>query len=53
MAQIAIIYARFSSAEQSKGYSLERQQKHGLLYATDNGWSVEKTITDEGRSAFT
>lgn len=52
MPQNAIIYARFSSAEQSKGYSLERQRTHGLDFATDKGWSVEKTITDEGRSAF-
>lgn len=52
MSQNAIIYARFSSAEQSKGYSLERQRTHGLQFATDKGWSVEKTITDEGRSAF-
>jgi len=52
MSQNAIIYARFSTAEQSKGYSLERQQRHGLEYATSRGWIVEKTITDEGRSAF-
>ncbi|MEC3910092.1 recombinase family protein [Sphingobium sp. CR2-8] len=52
MSHTAIIYARFSSAEQSKGYSLERQRTHGLQFATDKGWSVEKTITDEGRSAF-
>jgi DNA invertase Pin-like site-specific DNA recombinase len=52
MSRNAIIYARFSSAEQSKGYSLERQRTHALQFAIDNGWSVEKTITDEGRSAF-
>ena len=48
----AIIYARFSTTEQSKGYSLERQQMLGTAFAVDHGWSVEKTITDEGRSAF-
>lgn len=52
MSQAAIIYARFSSTEQSKGFSLERQRTYGLQFATDHGWSVEKTITDEGRSAY-
>lgn len=52
MSQLAVIYARFSTSEQSKGFSLERQQSHGLRFATDQGWTVEKTITDEGRSAF-
>ncbi|WP_294138248.1 recombinase family protein [Sphingomonas sp.] len=52
MSQIAIIYARFSSAEQSKGYSLERQKKLGVEFAAAQGWTVEKTIIDEGRSAF-
>lgn len=52
MSRTAIIYARFSSAEQSKGFSLERQRTYGLQFATENGWSVEKTIVDEGRSAY-
>lgn len=52
MPQTAIIYARFSSAEQSKGYSLERQQNLGTQFATEQGWLVEKSISDEGRSAF-
>lgn len=52
MSQSAIIYARFSSTEQSKGYSLERQQTLATAFATQHGWLVEKTITDEGRSAF-
>lgn len=52
MSQSAIIYARFSSTEQSKGYSLERQQTLATAFATEQGWFVEKTITDEGRSAF-
>jgi DNA invertase Pin-like site-specific DNA recombinase len=52
MLPTAIIYARYSTAEQSRGYSLERQQTLGAQYATDQGWHVEKTITDEGRSAF-
>ncbi|PDH65563.1 MAG: hypothetical protein CNE89_11125 [Sphingomonadaceae bacterium MED-G03] len=52
MPQFAIIYARFSSAEQSKGYSLERQQTLGAEFAAEQGWVVEKSISDEGRSAF-
>lgn len=52
MAQTAIIYARFSTTEQSKGYSLERQKTKAIEFATEQGWIVEKTITDEGKSAF-
>ena len=52
MFQTAIIYARFSSSEQSKGYSLERQISHGMEYAAGNNWNVETTLKDEGRSAF-
>lgn len=52
MPQAAIIYARFSSLEQSKGYSLERQTTHGRQFAEAKGWHVEEVLTDEGRSAF-
>lgn len=52
MTQTAIIYARYSTTEQSKGYSLERQKARAVEFATSNGWVVEKTITDEGRSAY-
>lgn len=52
MSQHAIIYARFSSAEQSRGYSLERQQTLATAFAAEQGWRIEKTICDEGRSAF-
>ncbi|NML04297.1 recombinase family protein [Sphingomonas sp. G-3-2-10] len=48
----AIVYARFSSSEQSKGYSLERQLTLGREFAAEQGWTVEATITDEGRSAY-
>ena len=51
MSQTAIIYARFSTSEQ-RGFSLERQQTLGTQFAVEQGWAVEKTITDEGRSAF-
>ncbi|MEV5031009.1 recombinase family protein [Sphingobium sp. LMC3-1-1.1] len=52
MTKNAIIYARFSSLEQSKGYSLERQMKNGREYVEHNGWRVEAEIKDEGKSAF-
>lgn len=52
MSQIAIIYARFSTSEQSKGDSLERQRRLGENFASEQGWIAETTITDEGRSAF-
>lgn len=52
MPQTAIIYSRFSSAEQGKGYSLERQQTLGAQFAAEQEWTVERTISDEGRSAF-
>lgn len=51
MPQTALIYARYSTSEQ-RGFSLERQQTLGGQFATERGWAVEKTITDEGRSAF-
>ncbi|KAA9009664.1 hypothetical protein F4U94_22840 [Sphingobium limneticum] len=52
MTKKAIIYARFSSAEQSKGHSLERQKTDGQAYVAEKGWSLVNTIADEGRSAF-
>lgn len=52
MSKPAIIYARFSTTEQSKGYSLERQTKLAIEFAAKHDWIVEKTITDQGRSAF-
>lgn len=52
MSKTAIIYARFSSAEQSKGYSLERQQTLGTQFSIERGWLIEKNISDEARSAF-
>lgn len=52
MTQKAVIYARFSTLEQSKGYSLERQMKNGREYVERMGWSLEAQLKDEGRSAF-
>lgn len=52
MAQNAIIYARFSTADQRHGFSLERQKTLGVEFALQRGWIVEATISDEGKSAF-
>ena len=52
MASSAIIYARFSSTEQGKGYSLERQIGNGRQFIEERGWTLESILRDEGRSAF-
>jgi DNA invertase Pin-like site-specific DNA recombinase len=54
MTQPAWIYARFSSLEQSKGYSLERQINEGRAFIERMGWehSAQREIVDEGKSAF-
>lgn len=54
MSQPAYIYARFSTAEQSKGHSLERQISEGRAFVERMGWSYDpsRNLVDEGRSAF-
>lgn len=54
MTQPAYIYARFSSIEQAKGHSLERQLTGARSLIERNGWlySPEREMVDEGRSAF-
>lgn len=54
MSQLAWIYARFSTVEQAKGHSLERQLKGARALIKANGWlhSPERELIDEGRSAF-
>lgn len=50
----AYIYARYSSAEQSKGHSLKRQLERGKSFIEKKGWlySKDREIVDEGRSAY-
>ncbi|WP_333605177.1 recombinase family protein [Novosphingobium sp.] len=50
----AFIYARFSSLEQAKGHSLERQLEDGRAHIGRNGWEYheDRELRDEGRSAF-
>lgn len=50
----ATLYARYSSLEQAKGNSLQRQFEIGREFALRNGWvhTPEREIADEARSAF-
>lgn len=54
MTQPAWIYARFSSLEQAKGHSLERQLQGARALIEARGWlySPEREMVDEGRSAY-
>lgn len=47
-----IIYIRWSSAEQAKGSSLERQEQDCRQHAAVKGWNVLHTLIDDGVSAF-
>lgn len=47
-----IVYIRWSSAEQSKGSSLERQRQDCRSHAAANGWNVVDELIDDGVSAF-
>ncbi|MHA6689294.1 recombinase family protein [Devosia sp. A449] len=49
----AIIYARWSSLEQSKGSSLERQMDICERFCLEQGWEVIDRLRDEGKSAYT
>lgn len=52
MSQTAIIYARFSSTEQAKGDSLERQHRYGKAFVEANDWTLEAVLDDQGLSAY-
>lgn len=47
-----VIYMRWSSAEQSKGSTLERQREVCQRHAQDNDWNVVDELVDDGISAF-
>jgi DNA invertase Pin-like site-specific DNA recombinase len=49
----AVIYVRWSSAEQSRGSSRDRQLDVCKRHAAAKGWRVVKTIIDDGISGFT
>lgn len=47
-----VIYIRWSSLEQGKGSSLERQREDCRAHAAANGWRVIDELVDDGISAF-
>jgi DNA invertase Pin-like site-specific DNA recombinase len=51
----AIIYARFSKADQVRGHSIERQTDNALDLCRANGWATDPTriFVEKGKSAFT
>lgn len=48
----AVIYIRWSSAEQGRGSSLERQRDECQTHAARQGWKVVDELVDDGVSAF-
>ncbi len=50
---IAVAYARWSSLEQGKGSTLERQLQVVERYCSQHGLEIVERITDEGTSAYT
>ena len=48
----AILYIRFSTAEQKTGDSYDRQRRDGLAYIEKMGWRHTATIEDLGKSAW-
>lgn len=48
----AVIYVRWSSAEQGKGSTLKRQEGECRRYAAARGWNIVDMIVDDGVSAF-
>jgi DNA invertase Pin-like site-specific DNA recombinase len=51
-AKPAILYIRFSSDRQAEGHSVERQTDTAANYVKANGYTIVRTITEEGESAF-
>jgi DNA invertase Pin-like site-specific DNA recombinase len=48
----AYSYIRFSSEEQRKGHSFDRQKEQAEAYCKENGLILDKTLHDDGVSAF-
>ena len=47
-----VVYIRWSSAEQGKGSSLERQRQDCRRHASENDWRIIDELVDDGISAF-
>lgn len=52
-AELWAIYIRVSLEEQTKGYSLDEQERECRLYAQHRGWQVVEVYADEGFSGTT
>ena len=50
---LAVAYARWSSLEQGKGSTLERQLQVIERYCSKHGLEILERVTDEGSSAYT
>jgi DNA invertase Pin-like site-specific DNA recombinase len=48
----AYSYTRFSSEEQKKGHSFDRQKEQAEAYCKENGLILDETLHDDGVSAF-
>jgi len=51
-AKPAYLYARYSSAHQKDGSSIERQMEYGRRFIEQQGWQLVEELKDEGKSAF-
>ena len=49
----AFLYARWSTHEQGKGTTLERQRSATEAFARRQGWQIADAFHDEGISAWT
>jgi DNA invertase Pin-like site-specific DNA recombinase len=49
----AILYARWSSQEQGRGSTLQRQTELGEAYCKAKGWPIVERLSDQGLSAYT
>ncbi|MGC5796977.1 recombinase family protein [Sphingomonas sp. NFX23] len=48
-----IAYFRYSSDAQSEGSSIERQRRDTETMANGHGWTIDRIVQDDGKSAFT
>lgn len=52
MSEKVFLYSRFSSDEQERGDSLDRQKRACEAFAASRGWVITEHLTDKGRSAY-
>ncbi len=49
--QVAVIYTRVSTNEQTKGHSLQQQEEKCREFCVQRGWEVDRVFVDRGESA--